>query len=130
MKRDKSIILTARVVSMIFTPFYLPIVGLIALFTLSYLSQMPLPYKLQVLTMVYLFTILAGVRDHFFICRNEGTEEYNSYPDKNFISAIALGTSGKFAEFVASYSVTDWVGEHKEDQSIGELFVDIYTDME
>lgn len=78
----------------------------------------------------YLFTILAGVRDHFFFCRNEGTEEYNSYPDKNFISAIALGTSGKFAEFVASYSVTDWVGEHKEYQSIGELFVDIYTDME
>ena len=51
-------ILTARVVSMVFTPFYLPMVGLIALFTLSYLSQMPWPYKLQVLTLVYLFTIL------------------------------------------------------------------------
>ena len=37
---------------MVFTPFYLPIVGLIALFTLSYLRQMPLPYKLQVLTTV------------------------------------------------------------------------------
>ena len=58
MRRDKTIILTARVVSMIFTPFYLPMVGLVALFTLSYLSQMPWPYKLQVLTMVYLFTIL------------------------------------------------------------------------
>lgn len=58
MKREKTIILTARVMSMVFTPFYLPIVGLAALFTLSYLSQMPTPYKLQVLTMVYLFTIL------------------------------------------------------------------------
>ena len=58
MKRDKTIILTARVVSLVFTPFYLPIVGLIALFTLSYLRQMPWPFKLQVLILVYLFTVL------------------------------------------------------------------------
>ena len=57
-KRDKTIILTARVVSLVFTPFYLPILGLITLFTLSYLRQMPWPYKLQVLIMVYLFTVL------------------------------------------------------------------------
>lgn len=58
MRRDKAIILAARVVSIIFTPFYLPILGLIVLFTFSYLSQMPWPYKLQILIMVYLFTIL------------------------------------------------------------------------
>ena len=58
MSREKNIILTARVVSMVFTPFYLPIVGLMALFFLSYLSLMPTAYKLQVLTLVYLFTIL------------------------------------------------------------------------
>ena len=58
MKRDKTIILTARVVSLVFTPFYLPILGLIALFTLSYLRMMPWPYKFQVLIMVYLFTVL------------------------------------------------------------------------
>jgi membrane-associated phospholipid phosphatase len=57
-KRDKTIILTARVVSLVFTPFYLPILGLITLFTLSYLRQMPWSYKLQVLIMVYLFTVL------------------------------------------------------------------------
>ena len=43
---------------MIFTPFYLSLVGLIALFTFSYLSIAPWGYKLQVLGMVYLFTIL------------------------------------------------------------------------
>ena len=58
MKRDKTIILTARVVSLVFTPFYLPILGLIALFTLSYLRMMPWRYKIQVLIMVYMFTIL------------------------------------------------------------------------
>ena len=51
-------ILAARVISMLFTPFYLPIVGLIALFSFSYLSIFPLIYKLQVLLLVYLFTIL------------------------------------------------------------------------
>ena len=58
MSREKNIILTARVISMVFTPFYLPIVGLMALFFLSYLSLMPMAYKLQVLTLVYFFTIL------------------------------------------------------------------------
>ena len=58
MSREKNIILTARVVSMVFTPFYLPMVGLLSLFFLSYLSLMPLGYKLQVLALVYFFTIL------------------------------------------------------------------------
>lgn len=56
--KEKNIILAARILSMVFTPFYLPLVGLIALFTFSYLSLMPWPYKLTVLGLVYLFTIL------------------------------------------------------------------------
>ena len=56
--KEKYIILAARVLSMVFTPFYLSLVGLIALFTFSYLSLMPWAYKLTVLTLVYLFTIL------------------------------------------------------------------------
>ena len=58
MKREKQVILAARVVSMIFTPFYLPFMGMVILFVFSYLSMFPWAYKLQVLTMVYLFTIL------------------------------------------------------------------------
>lgn len=56
--RHNNIILTARIASMIFTPFYLPLVGLIGLFMFSYLSLLPLLYKLTVLAVVYLFTIL------------------------------------------------------------------------
>lgn len=44
--------------SMVFTPFYLPLVGLVALFIFSYMSMMPWWYKVIVLTLVYLFTIL------------------------------------------------------------------------
>ena len=58
MKRTKQIILASRIVSLVFTPFYLPFIGMIALFSFSYLSLFPWPYKLQVLALVYLFTIL------------------------------------------------------------------------
>lgn len=56
--KEKDIILTARVMSIVFTPFYLPQVGLIALFTFSYMAMMPWRYKLLVLALVYVFTIL------------------------------------------------------------------------
>lgn len=50
--------MAARVASMVFTPFYLPILGLVALFFLSYLNQYPTSYKFFVLAAVYFFTIL------------------------------------------------------------------------
>jgi membrane-associated phospholipid phosphatase len=60
-------ILAARFVSMLFTPFYLPMVGLAALFVFSYMSIFPLYYKLEVLIMAYLFTILIPtVMIHFY----------------------------------------------------------------
>lgn len=56
--KEKNIILAARALSAVFTPFYLSLVGMTVLFTFSYLSQMPWGYKLSVLAMVYFFTIL------------------------------------------------------------------------
>ena len=57
--KEKNIIFTARLMSLIFTPFYLPIVGLIALFIFSYMSLLPMMYKLVMLAMVYLLTVVA-----------------------------------------------------------------------
>lgn len=56
--KEKNIILAARIMSMIFTPFYLPLVGLVALFMFSYMALLPMGYKLHILLSVYLFTIL------------------------------------------------------------------------
>lgn len=56
----KSILYTARLVSLVLTSFYLPLVCVLvlaALFTLSYLSLLPLPYKLMVIAVVVFFTI-------------------------------------------------------------------------
>ena len=45
MKREKQFILAARIVSMVFTPFYLPVIGLVVLFLFSYLSMFSWNYK-------------------------------------------------------------------------------------
>ena len=55
---EKNIILTARVVSMVLTPFYLPVVGILAIFTFSYLSMFPWQAKLSYVFLVYAFTVL------------------------------------------------------------------------
>ena len=55
--KEKEIIFTAKVLSVLFTPFYLPILGLLILFIFSYLSLLPLTYRLFLLLMFYLFTV-------------------------------------------------------------------------
>lgn len=57
-EQQRMILLMARYISILFTPFYLPLMGLIALFALTDLRMMPLFYKLYVLLTAYFFTIL------------------------------------------------------------------------
>lgn len=71
MKR-RNIIIAARILSALFTPFYLPILGLIALFMFSYMSLLPVKYKLFVLMVVYLFTILLPTLLIHFYRRYQG----------------------------------------------------------
>lgn len=57
MTRNKGLIITARVVSIIFTPFYLPLVGIAMLLTFTFLSGLPTKYKLLLAATVYLLTV-------------------------------------------------------------------------
>ena len=66
-KYVKRMILAARIISMIFTPFYLPLVSLVALFIFSYMSRLPLFYQLKVVILVYLFTVfLPSILIHLY----------------------------------------------------------------
>lgn len=58
MKREKELIVLARLLSGIFTPFYMPVVGIAALFLFSYLALLPWLYKAMVLAVVALFTVV------------------------------------------------------------------------
>ena len=43
---------------MLLTPFYLPVMGILAIFFFSYLSMFPWQFKVSLVVMVYLFTVL------------------------------------------------------------------------
>ncbi len=56
---EKRLIAISRGLSLFFNPFYLPVVGMILLFWFSYLNLLlPWWYKLFVVAIVYIFTIL------------------------------------------------------------------------
>lgn len=69
---DKSLIKIARLVSALFTPFSIPFLAFLALFLFSYLSIMPIQYKLIVLGIVYCFTIMMPVLTIFIFRKING----------------------------------------------------------
>lgn len=69
---DKSLIKIARLVSVVFTPFSIPFLAFLALFLFSYLSIMPIQYKLIVLGIVYCFTIMMPVLTIFIFRKING----------------------------------------------------------
>ncbi len=58
---EKYLRISARVLSAIFTPFYVPTVGFLALFLFTYLRMLPLSYQIVVLGIVYAFTVLLAM---------------------------------------------------------------------
>ena len=55
--RVKQIIFAAKVLSVIFTPFYLPLLGLAILLAFTYLSLLPFMYKALLLLAFWVFTV-------------------------------------------------------------------------
>ncbi len=58
MRRNRLILVVASYISLVFTPFYLPLMGLLALFSFTYLSMLHWGYKFHMLLMVWVFTCL------------------------------------------------------------------------
>lgn len=52
------LVLTAQVISVVFSPFYLPVVAFVALFLFSYLNMLPFFTKLVLTLIVYAFTVV------------------------------------------------------------------------
>ena len=64
--------LTARIISSIFSPFWTPLLGFVLLFFFTYLSIMPMSYKLTVLSLVFCFTVLLPIIGIFFYQKVNG----------------------------------------------------------
>lgn len=69
---EKTLIRVARMVSVVFTPFSIPFLAFLILFLFSYLSIMPIQYKLIVLGIVYCFTIMIPVLAIFIFKKING----------------------------------------------------------
>ena len=94
---DKNLIRTARVISMIFTPFSIPFMAFLILFVFSYLRIMPLQYKLIVLGVVYCFTILMPTLTIFLFRKINGfTTEDLTERKRRYVPFILTITSYVF----------------------------------
>lgn len=63
----KGIVVTARLLSAVFRPYYMPLAGFVALFIFTDLSLLPPAYKWAVLALVYVFTVfLPGLCVFFY----------------------------------------------------------------
>lgn len=69
---EKTLIRVAHMVSAVFTPFSIPFLAFLILFLFSYLSIMPIQYKLIVLGIVYCFTIMIPVLAIFIFKKING----------------------------------------------------------
>lgn len=55
---NRYILLSAQIISTLFTPFYMPTVAFVALLMFSYLSRLEFAQKCYMVFMVYIFTVL------------------------------------------------------------------------
>lgn len=55
---ERTLINTAKIISWVFTPFFIPILAFLILFLFSYLNMLPWGYRLIVLSTVLFFTII------------------------------------------------------------------------
>lgn len=72
MRDNDKVIKVAKIISAIFNPFVVPFLAFLVLFFCSYLSMLPLTYRLIVLGIVYAFTILLPMIAIFFFRKING----------------------------------------------------------
>lgn len=55
---NRLLLLSAQVISLMFSPFYMPIIGFLVMFLFSYLKLFPWQWKLSMILWVYFYTVL------------------------------------------------------------------------
>lgn len=78
--KERNIIIVSKVLSVLFNPFYLPVVGILALFFFSYLMMLPLLYKIMIILLVLVFTVLLPGLLIRMYHRYEGWTFFDLYP--------------------------------------------------
>ena len=87
-KEEKAFIKAAHIISVIFSPIYIPFIAFLALFLFSYLSILPLAYKAIVLGTVYGFTILMPVLLTFLLRKINLRLAGNEYQKQRYLPLL------------------------------------------
>lgn len=74
---QKRLVLTAQVISMMFSPFHMPVLAFVLLILFSYMRLMPLSFKVLLVLMVYLFTIALPRLSIFVYRKLNGWSRYH-----------------------------------------------------
>jgi len=91
---NKYIVLTAQLVSLLFSPFYLPVMAFMVLFVFSYLNMLPLSYKAILLGEVYVFTVLFPQLSIFLYRKLNGwTRRELGHREKRYVPYVLSITS-------------------------------------
>lgn len=69
---NRYIVLSAKIISTLFTPFYMPTVTFVVLLTFSYLQKLSFAEKFNMVAIVYIFTVLFPRIIIYFYRKNYG----------------------------------------------------------
>ena len=69
---EKYLRTAARVLSAVFTPFYVPTVGFVSLFLFTYLRMLPMRYQLIIVGVIYVFTVVLPMAAIYFYQKVNG----------------------------------------------------------
>ncbi|MBR1889626.1 MAG: hypothetical protein IJ816_03255 [Alloprevotella sp.] len=75
--RNKILIYTAQFLSVIFQPFYMPVVAFVVLLMFSYLNNLPLAYKAVLVFAIYVFTVLLPRTAIFLYRKSNGWSRFH-----------------------------------------------------
>ncbi len=115
------LVLSAQVVSLIFSPFYLSVMAFVVLFTFSYLNLLPVITKLLLTFIVYFFTVLLPHLSIFMYRKLNGwTRHEISHRQRRYVpyvlgvsthAAASAGVVGAIMAFslIFNFDPTGWL---------------------
>ncbi|MCK9180524.1 MAG: phosphatase PAP2 family protein [Bacteroides sp.] len=99
----------SRVISKVFTPYYIPFLAFFVLFKFTYLNLMPLQYKLSLLSLVFVFTLLVPTLSIYIFGKiNNYTMVELNHRQKRFIPLILVSISYLFCVIMLYRIKTPW----------------------
>ena len=108
-KKEPGLILFSRIISWVFTPYYIPFLTFAVLFNFTYLNLMPLQYKLIVLGVIFSFTILIPTLTIYIFGKiNNYTLIELNHRQKRFIPLILVSISYLFCLIMLYKMRTPW----------------------